>query len=39
MKDDGLDHGKKPTVIGISFDILKIPIIGPWLRKLLGGGI
>ena len=29
----------KPVVIGLSFSLLKIPIIGKWLRKLLGGGI
>lgn len=29
----------KPKYIGISFNVLKIPIIGKLLAKLLGGGI
>ena len=29
--------GKSPTVWGISFNLFKIPIIGPWLERLLNG--
>ena len=31
--------GKKPTIIGYSINLLTLPIIGPFLCKLLGGGL
>lgn len=32
-------RGQKSMTIGFGFNILKLPIIGPILKRLLGGGI
>ena len=34
-----VEGGKSPRIIGWSFNILKLPIIGPILKRILGGGI
>jgi len=40
MGHDPAQGGRRPVmVITKSFDILAWPIIGPWLCRLLGGGI
>ena len=40
MPHDPMHGGQKPAVGQIfSVDLLKLPIIGPWLCRLLGGGI
>jgi hypothetical protein len=39
QKNMAVEGGKSPMIIGLYFNILKLPIIGPILRRILGGGI
>ena len=39
QKNMAVEGGKSPRITGLSINILKIPIIGPWLARILGGGI
>jgi hypothetical protein len=40
MRNDPMCGGHKPPVKQLfSVDLLKLPFIGPWLCRLLGGGI
>jgi hypothetical protein len=40
MTYDPAQGGRKPAIVPIkTWDLLALPIIGPWLCRLLGGGI
>lgn len=34
-----MDIKRRALAAGVSFDLTRLPIIGPWLCRLLGGGL